>query len=212
MQPSGSDHVYLDFELYLVFRSVSTIFAAIAAAVCLKGVHAEGKSEYLKYLVRALVVLVVVEVFFDIVQWFGTYDYCEDTQMQNEMRQYVHCMPHTDRSGMMGLDPSSSPLECEERMAKFDLPQTLLGVAINTCAPPPPSSPIHICSSGCGLRAGTLSGSSPASRSRRARRGRKSSWRLRSRSEALHIGDHGPNTPCNVSAFGHHHAMPHQTG
>ena len=182
MQPSGSDHVYLDFELYLVFRSVSTIFAAIAAAVCLKGVHAEGKSEYLKYLVRALVVLVVVEVFFDIVQWFGTYDYCEDTQMQNAMRQYTHCMPHTASSGMMGFDPSSSPLECEERMAKFDLPQTLLGVALNTCTPTP-SLPIRMCSSGCGLRAGTLSGSCPASRSRHARRGRKSSWRLRSRSE-----------------------------
>ena len=138
MQPSASDHVYLDFELYLVFRSVTTILAAIAAAICLKGVHAEGKSEYLKYLVRALVVLVVVEVFFDIVQWFGTYDYCEDTQMQNEMRQYTHCMPHTDTSGMMGFDPSSSPLECEERMAKFDLPQTLLGVALNTCAPAAP--------------------------------------------------------------------------
>ena len=72
MQPSASDHVYFDFELYLVFRSVTTILAAIAAAVCQKGVHAEGKSEYLKYLVRALVVLVVVEVFFDIVSWFGT--------------------------------------------------------------------------------------------------------------------------------------------
>ena len=138
MQPSAGDHSYLDFELYLVFRSVTTILAAIAAAVCLKGVHAEGKSEYLKYLVRALVVLVVVEVFFDIVQWFGTYDYCEDTQMQNAMRQYTHCMPHTQASAAMGFDPSSSPLECEERMAKFDLPQTLLGVALNTCAPAAP--------------------------------------------------------------------------
>ena len=105
MQPSAGDHSYLDFELYLVFRSVTTILAAIAAAICLKGVHAEGKSEYLKYLVRALVVLVVVEVFFDIVQWFGTYDYCEDTQMQNEMRQYVHCMPHTPVS--VRFDPVS---------------------------------------------------------------------------------------------------------
>ena len=153
MQPSASDHVYLDFELYLVFRSVTTILAAIAAAVCLKGVHAEGKSDYLKYLVRALVVLVVVEVFFDIVQWFGTYDYCEDTQMQNEMRQYVHCMPHTPVS--VRFDPSSSPLECEERMAKFDLPQTLLGVASNTCSSPHLAFPLstRTCSTiYCGMR------------------------------------------------------------
>ena len=48
----------------------------IAAAVCLKGVHAEGKSDYLKPLVRALIVLVVVEVIFNIVQWFGMYLMC----------------------------------------------------------------------------------------------------------------------------------------
>ena len=71
MQPGPSDHSTFDFELYLGFRSVTTILAGIAAAVCLKGVHTEGKSDYLKPLVRALIVLVVVEVLFDIVQWFG---------------------------------------------------------------------------------------------------------------------------------------------
>ena len=124
----------LDFELYLGFRSVTTILAGIAAAVCLKGVHAEGKSDYLKPLVRALIVLVVVEVLFDIVQWFGMYDMCNDTALHTAMQTGYHCMPHTDssRGSMMGTSATSTPLECEERAAKFDLPTTLVGVPINT--------------------------------------------------------------------------------
>ena len=125
----------LDFELYLGFRSVTTILAGIAAAVCLKGVHAEGKSDYLKPLVRALIVLVVVEVLFNIVQWFGMYDMCNDTTLQTEMTNRYHCVPHTatsDSRSMMGFSSSSTPLECEESAAKFDLPSTLVGVAINT--------------------------------------------------------------------------------
>ena len=134
MEPGASNHSQLDFELYLGFRSVTTILAGIAAAVCLKGVHAEGKSDYLKPLVRALIVLVVVEVLFNIVHWFGFYGMCNDTTLQTEMTNRYHCVPHTadSRSSMMSFSSASTPLECEERMAKFDLPSTLVGVAINT--------------------------------------------------------------------------------
>ena len=50
------------------------------------------------------------------------------------MQTGYHCMPHTDssRGSMMGTSATSTPLECEERAAKFDLPTTLVGVPINT--------------------------------------------------------------------------------
>ena len=62
------------------------------------------------------------------------YDMCFDTALHTAMQTGYHCMPHTDssRGSMMGTSATSTPLEYEERAAKFDLPTTLVGVPINT--------------------------------------------------------------------------------
>lgn len=133
-----NDHSMGDGEAYFMLRAITIFIAACCCALNLKAMAA-GDNQYLSPLVRALIVLCVVEMIAEVFSHMAIDGRCEDPAMRTGM----HCaMQHgssstatsstAQASGSTEINLSSPAMQCEDQQTKFDLGLFAVGLLINS--------------------------------------------------------------------------------